>query len=621
MRGPQSAPRTPSSDEILQIVFNQHPKDQATADRLPPTVREAVMFDRCFGVFVITLTYLHVLRGAAYSWDFPISDGWFYFTQAHDWARDHFALSRDWSPLYVMVYSLFHLLWRQHLLMIYIVHRAVTLYAASLVVWLIGCRLFSTNVATVIAVGFMANPVFLQDFHVNSVATFVFVAVVLYVASRTTSGRALAVLALLLCGRFIRTELVLALTIFATLNLRHLFSTREGKLHRRETVALLLCSLLVGYCQWRSYTPPGPSRAFQAFSQQSLWTYLRSTGQSANLGHWDYYAYTKRLYGDVETVPAAMVANPIAFVVHLGRNATDLPHTLAAALTPTGAHGAALVFLVLYLAAIASGRRTTNDTRVFWKAAAAIAFGAIAVCLVFSSGARYVLPATAPIMFGLTWLLLAVKDVVGARSAGSSILVRVLLVVFVVLAPQPFRNEVGRPVVHFSTTLSRTFDVGHRNRVYAFAAASYCTYLTSLRHDQCVPVEPDRLSTARNLADLLQASDIDAVVLSVPMREFLAQRVPNELRAFEQDARTFGFAEVQHVPDRIFGGEAVLYVRGPSPARSRLFFDASGQYRYVGTVDVGPIAPRAVLEPGATFPASSASFNHWLIGVDGGVRF
>jgi hypothetical protein len=57
------------------------------------------------------------------------------------------------------------------------------------------------------------------------------------------------------------------------------------------------------------------------------------------------------------------------------------------------------------------------------------------------------------------------------------------------------------------------------------------------------------------------------------------------------------------------------------PARSRLFFDASGQYRYVGTVDVGPITPRAILEPRATFPESSASFNHWLVAFGGGVRF
>lgn len=57
------------------------------------------------------------------------------------------------------------------------------------------------------------------------------------------------------------------------------------------------------------------------------------------------------------------------------------------------------------------------------------------------------------------------------------------------------------------------------------------------------------------------------------------------------------------------------------PARSRLFLDASGQYRYVGTVDVGPIRPRTDFDPGATFPRSRASFSHWLVALGGGVRF
>ena len=57
------------------------------------------------------------------------------------------------------------------------------------------------------------------------------------------------------------------------------------------------------------------------------------------------------------------------------------------------------------------------------------------------------------------------------------------------------------------------------------------------------------------------------------------------------------------------------------PARSRFFLDVSGQYRYVGAIDVGPLAPHAILEPAAIFPRSSASFNHWLVAIGVGVRF
>jgi hypothetical protein len=57
------------------------------------------------------------------------------------------------------------------------------------------------------------------------------------------------------------------------------------------------------------------------------------------------------------------------------------------------------------------------------------------------------------------------------------------------------------------------------------------------------------------------------------------------------------------------------------PARSRLFVDANGQYRYVGNAEVGPIAPHPILEPGATFPRSAVSFSHWLLSVGAGVRF
>jgi hypothetical protein len=66
---------------------------------------------------------------------------------------------------------------------------------------------------------------------------------------------------------------------------------------------------------------------------------------------------------------------------------------------------------------------------------------------------------------------------------------------------------------------------------------------------------------------------------------------------------------------------ALVQGRMMLPARSRLFFDVSGQYRYVGSVDVGPITPRTEFEPGATFPASSVSFNHWHVALGGGIRF
>jgi hypothetical protein len=66
---------------------------------------------------------------------------------------------------------------------------------------------------------------------------------------------------------------------------------------------------------------------------------------------------------------------------------------------------------------------------------------------------------------------------------------------------------------------------------------------------------------------------------------------------------------------------ALVQGRMMHPARSRLFFDLNGQYRYVGSVDVGPITPEALLEPGATFPASKASFDHWHVAFGAGVRF
>jgi len=66
---------------------------------------------------------------------------------------------------------------------------------------------------------------------------------------------------------------------------------------------------------------------------------------------------------------------------------------------------------------------------------------------------------------------------------------------------------------------------------------------------------------------------------------------------------------------------AVGQVRMTVPARSFLFFDANGQYRYVGGVEVGPMTPYAVLQPGATFPKSRASFSHWALALGIGARF
>lgn len=134
----------------------------AAAGRLAPANWRGSRLDDYFGLAAIALTGLWVLRGATYSWDFAIADGMLYFDQAHRFPRYRGRLLSDWSPLYVMFYSVFHLVPRQNLLTIYIVHRAAMLFATSLFVWMTGRRLFSTNIATVIAVGFMANAVLLK---------------------------------------------------------------------------------------------------------------------------------------------------------------------------------------------------------------------------------------------------------------------------------------------------------------------------------------------------------------------------------------------------------------------------------------------------------------------------
>jgi len=82
--------------------------------------------------------------------------------------------------------------------------------------------------------------------------------------------------------------------------------------------------------------------------------------------------------------------------------------------------------------------------------------------------------------------------------------------------------------------------------------------------------------------------------------------------------------------ERLYGGGpwerqtklgALLQGRMTLPARARLFVDVSGQYRYVGRVEVGPIAPHPIWEPGASFPRSAVSFSHWFVGVGSGIRF
>jgi hypothetical protein len=58
-----------------------------------------------------------------------------------------------------------------------------------------------------------------------------------------------------------------------------------------------------------------------------------------------------------------------------------------------------------------------------------------------------------------------------------------------------------------------------------------------------------------------------------------------------------------------------------TPARSRVFFEISAQYRYVLPAEIGPIdEPASMFSEGAQLPRTGVSFSHGMVALGLGVR-
>jgi hypothetical protein len=57
------------------------------------------------------------------------------------------------------------------------------------------------------------------------------------------------------------------------------------------------------------------------------------------------------------------------------------------------------------------------------------------------------------------------------------------------------------------------------------------------------------------------------------------------------------------------------------PTETRVYFDLSAQYRYVGRTPFGPFTPTSYGIPATPLTASEAQFSHWFIGFGPGIRF
>jgi hypothetical protein len=64
----------------------------------------------------------------------------------------------------------------------------------------------------------------------------------------------------------------------------------------------------------------------------------------------------------------------------------------------------------------------------------------------------------------------------------------------------------------------------------------------------------------------------------------------------------------------------VLATGARLPTTTRVYLDLSVQYRYVGSVSVGPITSASPFSS-ATLPATEVRFNYWVIGFGPGIRF
>ena len=499
--------------------------------------------------------------------DFPLADGAYYFDRAQLFATSGVRPDREWSPLFVIGYGIQHLIFPSgHPLLLYLTHRLLVLYVVVLLFWVLSRKLFSEPLALLLSIGFLGHAAVLYDFTVVHVAGVGVILVLLLGAfSPKTLGMVPILLGVAFLGIWIRQEYLFVLAVLGALVLKQAFTARRQLGGMQAGAILAICLLISLAVSALSSTPPGSNRSFDVFSQRFARLEIQASGGSPKSGHLDYAQRIGEVFGEADSITAAALANPRAFLGHVRDNVPRLlkesPWVFLPA--PDRSQWAPVLFLLLLLVLLQPGT-SVPTTPLFWVISGAGVVASLAVGLVLEPVSIYLLPATSLVMVAGTLLLGKARGVLPDwkqfSQVGSRLRFAVILAAFVALTllliPQDIHLE--KQVVKLSEALVEEAPNLGTIRVQGFSSLSYCAYLRAQGHPcDRVPIELTRNSS--ELSAFLRVKEINAVVVDDYLRQFYEDSNSAVLREFEAAPQQFGF-EARLATEGGLLGKATLYV-------------------------------------------------------------
>lgn len=512
---------------------------------------------------IFNFVFFFTTFGFWWHWDFPFYDGADYFLMARNFAFYHQPLDAQWSPLYVMVYSLFHLfLPVKNPMLIYIVHRIVFLYLAAFLFWILANKLFTPILSLLFSALFIMNSQMLGAFHVIPVVRLIFVLIILLINVSRIKSKGFLIFCLSLFGYFIRPEFIIAVPFFAALLFGDIFRDKKNNFNKITLIYLIIFIFLLGFLVKNSFSPSGISRSFMAFFEQGFLSYQES-GQY--LEYFDGYALVQKLYGNVSSISEAFLVNPAEFLNHLRTNLFLLPGTLGKIILPIFIKDKIVYFffLLIYIISIFELGPKNKTNFLFWMVLAIYFFIDLVTTMIFRPNIFY-LTATIPfIYFGLTVLIQKIVFLNGEEKKTSFYLrvpnlVLLLIVIFVVfIGYQPFREKTERPVYKFCHLLLKDFKDIQPKNIFAWSPLTYQAFLETSGEKKCsVIVAPD-------LKSLLAKQKINVMIVSPKMRQYFNLQKIMVLEELEKQSEKFGFKEVARTSNNF-----VMYIK--SSDRERL---------------------------------------------------
>ncbi len=444
--------------------------------------------------------------------DFPYFDGAYYFNQALSLARDLSFANVNYDTFFNPLFTLFGAgliaILPFDALHVYFVQILGLYTLFGVLLFLVLAQVSRPWVAAFMAITLLASGVVLKEsIHGIHLFSACWLAGLSLIVVRGGSRSLPGAVAFAGVGIFVRPEFLMIALGLAALQV---LSMIRGRLSRSAVLAssLILVLLLGLFAIWK----PASERGSIVLCQSYEWNVLRAEG-----GNFDPSRCAMafpRDFGEAESIPQAMLANPGAFMTHVVRNVGNFWRALGS-LAPMGpsaslagilllATGTVICLLQLFQD-VADDRSKPAETRVsdgptFWWFVLLVTLSVIGPLLIAQSHPKYLfglLPLFGVVMLtllkaGIEWLQKQRVDVEEARAARAGWVARSILCAciasFLVTLPVEARRGSHRGLTgeerHFAPISARLGELSLAVSDVTIAGHSAASYATMLRHDR-----------------------------------------------------------------------------------------------------------------------------------------